>query len=56
VEVIDPFRLEFVQGDKNGSVLILLHDNCQLCKNHLLKILSFFHRKVLAPLSNIKWP
>ena len=48
--------LSFVQGDKNGSVLILRHDNCQLCKNHLLKMLSFFNGMVLAPLSKIKWP
>ena len=31
--------LSFVQGDKNGS--ILLHDNCQLSQHHLLKMLSF---------------
>ena len=29
--------LSFVQGDKNGSIHILLHDNC-----HLLKMLPFF--------------
>ena len=34
--------LSFVQGDKNGSILILLHDNRQLCQHHLLKMLSFF--------------
>ena len=34
--------LSFVQGDKNGSIRILLHDNCQLCQHHLLKMLSFF--------------
>jgi hypothetical protein len=33
--------LSFVQGDKNGSILILLHDNYQLCQHHLLEILSF---------------
>jgi hypothetical protein len=32
----------FVPGDKNGSIRILLHDNCQLCQHHLLKMLSFF--------------
>ena len=32
-----------VQGDKNVSIHILLHDNRQLCQHHLLKMLSFFH-------------
>uniref|UniRef100_A0A8C6HAG3 Uncharacterized protein n=1 Tax=Mus spicilegus TaxID=10103 RepID=A0A8C6HAG3_MUSSI len=43
----------FVQGDKNRSIHILLH-NCQLCQHHLLKVLPFFHWMVLAPLSKIK--
>jgi hypothetical protein len=34
--------LTLVQGDKNGSISILLHDNCQLCQHYLLKMLSFF--------------
>ena len=34
--------LSFVQGDKNGSICILLHANCQLNQYHLLKMLSFF--------------
>jgi hypothetical protein len=34
--------LSFVQGDKNGSIRILLHDNFHLCQHHLLKKLSFF--------------
>jgi hypothetical protein len=34
--------LSFVQGDKNGSIHILLHDNHHLCQHHLLKMLSFF--------------
>jgi hypothetical protein len=34
--------LSFVQGDKNESIHILLHDNHQLCQLHLLKMLSFF--------------
>jgi hypothetical protein len=46
--------LSFVQGDKNGSIRILLHDNCQLCQQHLLKILSLFHWVVLATLSKFK--
>jgi hypothetical protein len=46
--------LSFVQGDNNGSIHILLHDNHQLCQHHLLKRLSFFHWMVLAPLSKIK--
>ena len=48
--------LSFVQGYKNGSICILLHDNCQLSQHHLLKMLSFFHWMVLAPLSKFKWP
>ena len=48
--------LTLVQGDRNGSIHILLHDNHQLCQHHLLKMLSFFHCMVLAPLSKINWP
>jgi hypothetical protein len=48
--------LSFVQGDKNGSISILLHANHQLCQHHLLKMLSFFHWMVLAPWSKIKCP
>jgi hypothetical protein len=47
-------HLTLVQGDRNGSILILLHDNCHLCQHHLLKMLSFFHLMVLAPLSKLK--
>jgi hypothetical protein len=46
--------LSFVQGDKNGSIHILLHDNCQLSQQHLLKMLSSFHWMFLVPLSKIK--
>ena len=35
--------LALVQGDRNGSIHILLHDNRQLCQHQLLKMLSFFH-------------
>jgi hypothetical protein len=34
--------LSFVQGDKNVSICILLHANCQLSQHHFLKMLSFF--------------
>ena len=34
--------VSFVQGDKNGSICILLHANGQLSQHHLLKMLSFF--------------
>jgi hypothetical protein len=34
-------NLSIVQGDKNGSIRILLHDNSQLSQHHLLKILFF---------------
>jgi hypothetical protein len=46
--------LTLVQGDRNGLISILLHDNCLLCQHQLLKMLSFFHWMVLAPLSKIK--
>ena len=46
--------LSFVQGDKNGSICILLHADCELNQNHLLKMLSFFPWMVLVPLSKIK--
>jgi hypothetical protein len=46
--------LSFVQGDQYGSICIFLHVDCQLNKHHLLKMLSFFHWIVLAPLSKIK--
>jgi hypothetical protein len=42
--------LSFVQGDKNGSIHNLLHDNCQLCQHHLLKMLSFFPLDVFSSL------
>jgi hypothetical protein len=34
--------LSFVQGDKNGSVCILLHADHHLSQHHLLNIMSFF--------------
>ena len=43
--------LSFVQGDKYGSICILLHADIQLDQHHLLKMLSFFHCMVLASLS-----
>jgi hypothetical protein len=47
--------LTLVQGDRNGSICILLHVNRQLCQHHLLKMLSFFfHWMVFAPFSKIK--
>ena len=42
--------LTLVQGDRNGSIHILLHDNCQLCHHHLLKKLSFFPLDSLSSL------
>ena len=44
--------LRFVQGDKNGSILILLHDNLQMCQHHLLKMLTFFPLDGLSSLVN----
>ena len=46
--------MTLVQGDQNGSLCILQHDNRQLCQHHLLKILFFFHWMVLASLTKIK--
>jgi hypothetical protein len=43
--------LNIVQGDKNGSIRILLHADCQLSQHYLLKMVSFFNWMVLAPLS-----
>jgi hypothetical protein len=34
--------LTLVQGDRNGPICILLHDNRQLCQHHFLKMMSFF--------------
>ena len=42
--------LTLVQGDKYGSIPILLHDNNQLCQHQLLKMLSFFHWMVFSSL------
>jgi hypothetical protein len=33
--------LTILQGDKNGSIRILLYDNLQLFQHHLLEMLSF---------------
>ena len=46
--------LTLVQGDRNGSIHILLHDNHQLWQHHMLKMLSSFHGMDLVPLSMIK--
>jgi hypothetical protein len=46
--------LSFVQGDKNGSIHILLHDNRQLTQHDLLKMLCPFYWMILDPLLNIK--
>jgi hypothetical protein len=34
--------LTLVQGDRDGSIRILLQDNRQLCQHQLLKMLTFF--------------
>ena len=47
-EVFDTLDLSFVQGDKYGSICILLHADIQLDQHHLLKMLSFFHYMVLT--------
>jgi hypothetical protein len=48
--------LSFVQGNKYGSICILLHADIQLDQHSLLQVLSFFHYMVLASLSEIKCP
>jgi hypothetical protein len=49
-------RVEINKLETKKTILIriFLHDNRQLCQHHLLKMLSFFHWMVLAPLSKIK--
>ena len=47
--------LSFVQGDKYGSMCILLHEDIQLDRHNLLKMLSFFCCLVLASLSKMKY-
>ena len=42
VEIFDPLGLEFVQGDKYGSICILLHADIHLEQQHLFKVFSFF--------------
>ena len=42
--------LRFVHGDRYGSTFILLQVDIQLCQHRLLKMLSFFHCILLAPL------
>ena len=39
------FDWSFVQGDRYGSIFILLYADIQLVQQHLLKILSFIHFK-----------
>jgi hypothetical protein len=46
--------MQKMQNSKVELIRILLHVNNQLCQHHLLKMLSFFHLMVLAPLSKIK--
>ena len=49
-------NLSFMQGDKHGSICILLHENILLDQHHLLTMLSSFLCMVLASLSKIKCP
>ena len=46
-------NLSFVQGDKYGSICILLHADIQVDQHHLLKMFSLFHCMVLGSLSKI---
>ena len=45
--------LSFVQGDKYGSICVLLNAEIQWYQHHLLKMLSLFHCIFLASLSKI---
>ena len=47
--------LSFVQGDKYGSICMLLHSVIQLDQQHLLKMLSFSHCMLLTSLSKTKY-
>jgi hypothetical protein len=49
------FDLTLVQGDRNGSIPILLHDNSQLWHHQLLKML-FFSLDGLSSLIKDQWP
>ena len=44
-------NLSFVQGDRYGSIFILLHADIQLDQHHLLKMLSFIRCIFLASLA-----
>ena len=46
--------LSFVHGDRYGSTFILLQVDIQFCQHLLLKMLSFFHCILSAPLSKIR--
>uniref|UniRef100_A0A9L0R491 Uncharacterized protein n=1 Tax=Equus caballus TaxID=9796 RepID=A0A9L0R491_HORSE len=50
------FELIFVHGVREWCTFILLHVAVQFSQHHLLKRLSFLHRMLLAPLSNISCP
>ena len=47
--------LSFVHGDRYGSIFILLQVDIHFCQHHLLKMLSYFHYILLAPLSKIRY-
>ena len=46
--------LRFVRGDRYGPIFILLQVDIQLCQQHLLKMLSFFHCIFFVSLSKIR--
>ena len=45
VEFLDPLRFDLSTVEWNRSIRIFLHDNCQLCQHHLLKMLSLCIRR-----------
>lgn len=50
IEVLNPFAVNFVQGDRYSSNLIFLHMDIQFGQNHLLKMLSFLQYMFLTSL------
>jgi hypothetical protein len=47
--------LTLVQGDKNGSICILLHDNCQLCQYGHFALLRIGNKTPMEGVSETKF-
>ena len=46
--------LNFVHGDRYGSIFTILHVDIQLYRHQLLNVLSFFHMKAFVSLPKIR--